>query len=489
MSLMPVGEYRPDISDYSAQFTAFLKNVLPRGDGYGPIQDFSGLSAALSGACRGFFKAIKTDGSVAIFAATSTKLYKLNNTDFTWADVSLGAGSYSALTASDNWQFVQFGNFIIAVQANVVPQVFDLTSSSAFAALGGSPPQARYVSVVGRFVVLSGLLSNPYRVQWSGLNATTTWTSGVNSSDFQDLPDGGIVRGVAGGEYGNIFQDTTIRRMTYAPGSPVIFQIERVTEDLGLFAPYSLVRSGDRIFFLSTAGFMGMSPSGYPIHLGKEKIDRTLLADLEQSSLQLCIAAPDPRNSRVFLFYKSISGVAGLFDKGLCYDYVLDRFTPLTITGEYIGTLAQPGLTLEGLDAIAPSASIDLLAGSLDNIATASTPEIAAFNSSNVLGFFRGSNLEATLETGASELDAGKRVFVRGFSVISDSATVYGSTMTIERWPNTQAQTAEALMDGQGFVPQRASTRFARGRLRIPAGTIWSYLTGIEPEFVSEGSR
>ena len=57
-----------------------------------------------------------------------------------------------------------------------MPQVFDLTSSSAFADLGGSPPQARYIAMVGRFVVLSGLLSTPYRIQWSGLNATTTWT-------------------------------------------------------------------------------------------------------------------------------------------------------------------------------------------------------------------------------------------------------------------------------------------------------------------------
>src|SRR5436853_306708 len=110
--------------------------------------------------------------------------------------------------------------------------------------------------VAGRFIVLSGLLSNPYRVQWSGLNDVTQWTPGVNSSDFQDLPDGGIVRGVAGGEYGNIFQDGAIRRMTFAPGSPFVFQIERIAEDRGLYAPYSLIRSGDRIFFLSADGFM-----------------------------------------------------------------------------------------------------------------------------------------------------------------------------------------------------------------------------------------
>jgi hypothetical protein len=89
-----------------------------------------------------------------------------------------------------------------------------------------------------------GLLSKPFRIQWSGLNDTTNWTSGVNSSDFQDFPDGGIVRGVAGGEFGTVFQDQAIRRMSYIPGSPLIFQIERIAQDLGLFAPYSIVRAG-----------------------------------------------------------------------------------------------------------------------------------------------------------------------------------------------------------------------------------------------------
>jgi hypothetical protein len=192
MATLPFSEYRPDVSDFNSSYTQTVLNVLPRGDGYGPMKDFSAYSAALPAACRGGFVALKTDGSVAIFGATSTKLYLLNNTTLVWADVSQGSGSYSAVASTEQWQIRQFGNFVIAVQANVAPQVYDLTSSTNFADLAGSPPQARYIDIVGRFVVLSGLLSNPYRVQWSGLNATTTWTSGVNSSDYQDLPDGGL---------------------------------------------------------------------------------------------------------------------------------------------------------------------------------------------------------------------------------------------------------------------------------------------------------
>ena len=71
----------------------------------------------------------------------------------------------------------------------------------------------------------------------------------MNSSDFQEFPDGGIVRGVAGGEFGVIFQDGVIRRMVYAVGAPYVFQIDRIAEDKGLLAPYSLIRAGDNIFW------------------------------------------------------------------------------------------------------------------------------------------------------------------------------------------------------------------------------------------------
>jgi hypothetical protein len=75
MPLLPFGEYKPDVSDYEGAATRNLLNVLPRGDGYGPFRDFSILSQALPAVCRGAFYALKTDGSVAIFAGTSDRLY------------------------------------------------------------------------------------------------------------------------------------------------------------------------------------------------------------------------------------------------------------------------------------------------------------------------------------------------------------------------------------------------------------------------------
>src|SRR5581483_2585240 len=203
MPLLRFPEYKPDESDYEGNSTKTVLNVTPQGDGYGPFSSFSKYTQTLPSACRGAFYALKSDGTVVTFAGTATKLYQLNNTAFAWTDVSLGGGSYSSLSSTANWQFAQTGNLVFATQANAVLQVFDLSSSTAFSNALGSPPQAAYISIISRFIFLSGLLSQPYRTQWSGLgdfNSSTSWTIGLNSCDFQDFPDGGIVRGVAGGD-------------------------------------------------------------------------------------------------------------------------------------------------------------------------------------------------------------------------------------------------------------------------------------------------
>jgi hypothetical protein len=487
MPLLQFGEWKPDISDYEGTTTKNIQNVLLRGDGYGPFKDFAILSQALGATCRGAFYAIKSDGSIKIFAGTSNKLYLASNTDYSWSDVSLGAGTYSDLSSDAQWQFAQFGNLVFATQKNAVLQVYDLSSSAAFANCAGSPPQASYISTVGRFLVLSGLLSNPYRIQWSGLNATTTWTSGVNSSDFQDFPDGGIVRGVAGGESGIVFQDQAIRRMSYIPGSPLIFQIDRIAQDKGLFAPYSIIRAGELIFFHSAHGFYKIAPGGVPEQIGREKVDRTFFDDLDKTSLQLFIGASDPRSTRVFWAYKSTSGTTGLYDKIIGYDYALERFFTVSMTGEYLLGMSQPGITLENLDTL--SASLDALQASLDTFAVSTQPLIAQFSSAHKLGFFSGLNLEATLETSEQGTDD-ERIRVQGFRPITDAPTVYGSASFRETQQATATAGTEIAVNARtGLCDLNQSTRYSRFKVRIPASTVWSYAAGVVPKVRPEGQQ
>lgn len=352
MPVLPFPEYRPDASDFNGSSTTTLLNVLPRSDGYGPFRDISRFTTALPSACRGMFMARKEDGSISLFAGTATNLYRLDNTTLTWTEVSKGGTDYSSLGTSANWSFAQFGSKVIAVQANVVPQVVDVEAGGAFADLGGSPPQAAYVTVINRFVVLSGLLSFPRRVQWSGLNAITTWTSGTTYSDYQDLPDGGNVQGVVGGEFGIIIQTTAMRRMVFVPGADIIFQIDLMAKDIGTIAPASIVETNQTVYFLSAKGFMKASLDGGVVPIGFERIDRTFLANYDAAAPQLVQGVADPTANLVVWAYKEASFAGTRFNRLLAYNYALNRWAPIAIEGEYIAPIGRPGITLEGLGTV-----------------------------------------------------------------------------------------------------------------------------------------
>lgn len=482
--MIQFGEYKPDVADYLGTASRNILNGLPQGDGYGPFHDFVAFSGLLPAACRGGFYALNADGTVATFAGTSTKLYKLNNTTFAWEDVSKAAGTYTALDTTAQWRFVQFNSLVIAVQANAPPQVFDLSSSSAFADLAGTPPQAAYADVVGQFIVLSGLQSAKTRIQWCDIGDPTEWTLGQAS--YQDLPDGGIVRGVAGGEFGTIFQDQAIRRMSYVVGSPLIFQIDRITQDLGLYAPYSVIRAGERVFFHSAKGFHRIEPGGFPTQIGRERVDRTFFADLDKGNLQLFMGAADPRSSRVFWAYKSASGQTAQYDKIIGFDYALERWFQLRMSGEFLFGVSQTGLTLEALDAL--SASIDAMTSSFDDYATSVTPELSQFSASHALGFFRGGALEATFET-AEQGSPGKGVHTNGFQPITDAASVYGSVSYRETQQATATAGNEVLINARtGRCDVRRSARYLRYKTRIPAGEAWTFCAGIEPDILEDGA-
>jgi hypothetical protein len=363
MATLVFGDYRPDLNNLDSTALSTILNVVPQADGYGPWNSLEALTDTLPAACRGYFKARNSDGTITIFAGTIDELYKLDNTTLTWDLVS--QATYTDLPATGQWRFAQFNTFVIAVQANADPQVWQLGTSTEFDDLGGSPPQAGEVSIVGRFVVLSNLTSNPNRVQWSGLNDPANWTAGTNSSDFQDLPDGGIARTVVGGEFGIILQDSAIRRMTFSPGSETIFDIQRIAQDVGIRAPYSVAVAGERAFFLSNKGFMEASGTGLPLPIGEEMVNRTFLADWDADATQFMLGAASPRRNIVVFAYKSQDNSGEYFDKGLVYNYLRKRWSPVAIEGQYLTTAGAPGLTLEGLDAVAPGAAT--ISNAVDN--------------------------------------------------------------------------------------------------------------------------
>ena len=490
MPVLPFGEWRPDVSDLNASTSVDIVNVLPRADGYGPAPSINLVSPALPKRCRGVFRAWNADGTVTVFAGTEDRLYKLDNTLFTWDDVSkdTSSGFSYGVSTRASWVFVQYDNRVFATQIGAPIQAFTLGTSTAFEDLSASAPQCSSIAVVGRFLVASGILGARLSIQWSAINDPESWTAGTDQSDVQDFADGGEVVGVAGSDdVGLVFQAAAIRRMVYAPGSPVIFQIDRVPGDIGCSTPRSIVQAAGLVFWFSGAGFYRMAPSGYPEPIGKERVDRTFVADYNPIYPANFMGAADPTSSRILWAYCSVNGAPNLGDKVLVYDYVLNRWSILEVQTEFIGSIGLPGMTLEGLDTAYPEYNLDTLPFSLDDFAETGALVVAVFDPTHAMGLFSGSALEATLETG--EMGSVRRVLIRGITPMSDAPALFGSISTRGTLQSARIWAAETAPGVTGMCPARRETRFARARVRIPAGTVWSYITGVDMDSANAGTR
>src|SRR5262249_42531856 len=148
------------------------KNVYATKIGYGPIASLSAVSSsALPTKCLGAVTVRDSNGNYQTFAGTATKLWKW--VAGAWSDYS---GAAYSVNDGDYWSFALFGSKLIACNINDVPQVIDIdTGATNFSALGGSPPKARYVQVVGDFVILACLNGNNRKLRNSAINDATGW--------------------------------------------------------------------------------------------------------------------------------------------------------------------------------------------------------------------------------------------------------------------------------------------------------------------------
>jgi hypothetical protein len=245
-------------------------------------------------------------------------------------------------------------------------------------------------------------------------------------------------------------------------------------------APYSPIRTADKIFFSARKAFGDGCPLARWPQVRSASTARSSGPTRQHPD---DIGAADPAATRVYWAYKSTLN-DGQFDKVLCMTtrWIARRSLPRAAST----CLARPArLTLESLDSI--SGSIDALPFSLDDVSTAALSKLSAVSTAHKLGFFTGGNLEATLDT--AEQTLGRRVRVKGLRPVTDAAACYGSVGARENLQSGVSYSAEQGVNAKGLCPANVSTRVARGRLRIPASASWTFASGVEPDFAPEGKR
>jgi len=331
------------------------KNVFPVSVGYSPFPNAVDFSGAASENLNSVYAA-KFGSEVVIFAGGASKLFKFNAATEALEDKSL-AGGY---TGTSTWNFALFGAEVLAVNYTAKVQRWTIGTSTAFADLATAAPRAKFITVVRDFVVCANIGSTANKVQWSDINDATDWVSGTTSqSDFQIMPDGGNITGITGGEFGIVFLEKAIARMSYT-GSPLFFQFDTISRGLGCIAGGSIAQYGGLSFFLSDDGFYqtdGQSVTG----IGNEKIDKYFFNDVLLESIDSMSSSADPKRKIVVWNYANNSGGRSI----LIYNWQLQRWSRADTVATVVGDIATAGTTLEGLGTLGYT-DIDTMPASLD---------------------------------------------------------------------------------------------------------------------------
>lgn len=476
--------WQPDLQGLTNPGQADTKNVIPTGGGgYSPVFDLNAVSTTgLDSQALGAFSGQDDTDTTVSFAGDAAKLYLLSGG--TYGDVSK-SGGYSA-TASERWEFAQFGQRIIATEISDPVQYYDLGSSTTFDDLAGSPPQARHIAIVRDFVVLGNTTTSPNQIAWSGFNNSGQWTPGTNQCDTQTLQDYGAIQKIVGGEIGLIFQSRAITRMIYV-GPPLIFQFDTIEIDRGLVSPGALCTVGYSSFYKALDGFYSFDPVNGSQPIGNAKWDNWFADNIEPGTEHLITSAIDPKNKiAVFSFVSTDATDATRPDTLLYYNWATKEGTYAKLPHEMIYRALSEGVTLEQLSAI--YSNIETVPDSFDSSQwTGGSSYLAAFTTGHQLSGFSGATLAATMETSDQEPTPGKRSIVTNIRPLCDTSSAMAVVKSRERFADTMASTNISSMQSNGDIPLMASGRFHRASLSIPAGTSWTYATGLDMDAQDDG--
>lgn len=495
------GPWLPDQIDYKSGALEDCRNAIPSASGYRPARKAAGTGLFLDegiielevgtgvgtilletgvdgiGLEPSSFERIvgvesfyKADGSAVIAICTEFDLVTVVGETITRTVIGFGP-----LVAGDV-DFAQFGTSIYVTIKDVNTYYLpDIEVDLSFSVSGGTPPSAVAIARVADFLVMGNLKDvdasdAPYRLRWSKFNDPQgLWETDIaTQSGFFDMPkDQGDITAVSGGTFGFVFQRRGISRLTYTGGGSV-FALELFEKNRGCPSPRSIVRVGDKVYFISFDGFFVTDGStvtsvsqGRLWRWLKERVDPEKIptipgaADLDNR----CIVWSIPRDAILPGFGLELPG-SDNFTLQLYYSWETGEWSYTVRAVDWLFTSTRksfdPGLPARG-------------------------QVLAAFVDSE-LSFLEGAPLEATFEGSSMQPSPGNRTFVRGVTPLleNQSKDTQISIGTRNDMVPTVDFTTPVAIGSLGFAPLASDGRYHRVKVIVPEDSEWSDAYGYQ---------
>lgn len=482
------GEWLPDFMNLNNPGAVEALNVIPRASGYVPYMSLAPVAGlVLPEVCRGAVTLTTRALDTRLYVGTVAALYVREGATFRsmWTSVI-------NLNPAFLWQFVRYNDYLIALHPQAWPQLTDTSASVDFTDVGGLPPKAKVGAKIGEQLVLGNLeerdgTAQPQRIRWSGYgNIQLPWDSDpATQADFNDMPaDGGEVMGITGREFGTVFQEKIISRMTYV-GLPKVFDIETVEQARGALCSGGIVNNGAVVYYIANDGFfIWDGVSSRPI--GTDRVNKYFRDRLNYGARARIVGTLDSDNECVQWAFPV--GTSTTLTEILIYSYSNNRWAHAYVSVEYLVPSGQRIISLD--DLLDPLESYTV---SFDDPSyTEGRPTLAGFNTGHAYGSFTGPSLEATMDTAEATAPAGRRVEVSNARPLVDITESVVAVRTLKR---------DQLIGGDvelgpyiqqeltGECPILDEARYMRFRCNIPAGASWTHAQGVEVMRRVGGSR
>lgn len=482
---LPFGEWLPDQPELNNPGALIARNVYPSAQGYLPAREPIQVADALPSKVLGLITAQDTSAQVNNFAGTASSLHRL--VSGSWTDVTRLAGPYAV--ANKTWQFAQWENDIYAAQVNDDVQSFRMGTDTEFKN-ETLMPRAGTIAVVRNFLALGNVWESgvfyPYRIRVSDRDNPTGFTIGSPSlSISEDLRgERGFVQKIIGGEYGMIFQEYAITRMSL--GGPGVWQFDEVLRGRGTPSPNSVVRVGQNIYYLSQQGFEVIEGGSASIPIGRQKVDRFFYKDVKIEELSQVCGVSDSENRRILWCYPNSS--SGLLERILCYSWDTGRWSEIVDAVELLGEAATPGFAIDTADSLGDMDDVQLAVDS--RVLAGGVREVAAFDGTHTLVFFDGANKDGILDTEERALSGPDKLS----RLQSARPLVDGGSPAVQPiYRNKQIDKPfdfienELNLDPEGKTTLRNEARYHRFRVRCRGD--WKTAQGVHVQWTQRGRR
>lgn len=489
------GQWTPDAPPEMASLTV-CRNVIPDGqNSYRPFRALSPATNALGAKCLGGAVAFDVLGVQYIYAGTGEgKLYEAAGATF--ADCSK-SGGYDSDTV--NWEFCTFGNQVIATNFLDPVQVINIGGGGGgdFADLFTSTlkPRCKHIATVGDFVVMGHTIDatdseQSARIWWTAFNdATDADPSPSTQCDYQQLPEGGAVQRIVGGDrYGLVIQDSMTRAIQYV-GAPLVFQITPIDFNRGTQLPNSVVKYGNAAYWWGDDGFM--ASTGQKVDaIGDARLDKYVRGIINPEKANAVTACVNRAAKTIMWGFPLTAGGLDLATRVISLHVPTMRWSETELSIERLMEYRQIGYTLEDLDAI--STDIDAWPDEVWDSPKwiGSRFSMGGFGTDHKLGSFSDWTLQATLTTGDLALGGIGAAEIREVWHLSDAAmdakTAINSRRNLGADYTEGAYTAATDM---GMCPVRGSGRFLAISGQIDAGVEWTFWDGFSWRGARSGER